>query len=469
MQISKKDVLWNYAATFLKIASSVLLLPFILKMMPSQEVGIWSIFMTITAFSTVLDFGFGPSFTRNITYVYSGVKFLKKLGYETIPEEDYTVDYGLLKGVIVAMRWFYLRMAIVLFLILATFGTYYIYILLQHYQGDKSEVYIAWGLLCVINTYNLFTLYYDSLLQGKGLIKRSKQIIIVGQIAYLIIATIFILSGKGLIAIISAQAVSVIIIRILSHYSFFTRETKQKLRDAVSRSRKEILNAIAPNSIKIGLTSLGSFVIQRSAIFIGSLYLTLDDIASYGITNQIITMIASLAAIYTTTYIPKISQLRVKQDDNAIKEVYLKGEFVLLGTYLLGGLALLFLGKWALNLIGSQTLLLPQMMMLLAIIVSFLEINHSVAGAILLTKNEVPFFKASLFSAGLTILLLLLFFKFLHIGIWAMIAAPGIAQVIYQNWKWPLVVAKELKITFKDVFKTISGIFDLKKYKIVTL
>ena len=84
MQITRVDVIWNYAATFLKIAASALLLPFILRMMPSEMVGIWIVFMAITAFASLLDFGFNPSFARNITYIFSGVKVLKINGFESI-------------------------------------------------------------------------------------------------------------------------------------------------------------------------------------------------------------------------------------------------------------------------------------------------------------------------------------------------------------------------------------------------
>ena len=87
MQITRKDVLWNYGATFLKIAVSVLLLPFVLKMLPSETVGVWSVFMTITAFSTMLDFGFGPTFSRNVSYIYSGVKALKQKDLRALKEK----------------------------------------------------------------------------------------------------------------------------------------------------------------------------------------------------------------------------------------------------------------------------------------------------------------------------------------------------------------------------------------------
>lgn len=459
IQIGRKEILWNYAATFLRIAAGTLLLPLILRMMPTEMVGIWTVFITITAFASLLDFGFGGTFTRNVTYVFSGVNNLKSQGFEIVSAGTQTIDYGLLKSVITAMRWLYLRMAIILFLILVTIGTWYIHSLLQNYKGDTNEVYISWVILCVINTYNLYTLYYDSLLQGKGLIKRSKQIIIIGQTVYLGIAAILIVAGFGLIAIVSAQASSIIIIRWLSYHSFFTSEMKQKLNESILRHEGEVLKAIYPNAIKIGLTTLGGFMVQRSAIIIGSLYLSLEEIASYGITMQLIGVISGLSGLYIATYQPKIAQLRVGQNNSTIKEIYLKGNFVLLFTYITCGLGLLILGHWILNLIGSKTQLMSQLLISLAIAVSFLETNHSIAASILLSKNEVPFFKASLLFGSITILLLLFFFQFNIMGLMVMVVAPGIAQGIYQNWKWPLEVAKELEIKKNDLSKAILTTF----------
>jgi len=447
MRITKSDVIWNYGATFMKIASSALLLPFILKMMPSETVGIWMVFMTITAFTTLLDFGFGPSFTRNITYVFSGVKTLKVSGFESVTDSKTTVDYGLLKGVIAAMRWFYLRMSAILFLLLISLGTYYIYSLLKNYSGNHKEVYIAWLLLCLISTYNLYTLYYDALLQGKGLIKRSKQIVVIGQTFYLVIAAILIMYGNGLIAIVSAQASSVVIIRWLSYNSFFSLDIKSKLHEAVARPKQEIINAIYPNAVKIGLTSLGGFMVQRSAMVIGSLYLSLTDIASYGITVQLISVIAGLSGIYISTFQPKITQLRVLNDNESIKKLYLKGQLILLSTYLVCGIGLLLLGESVLKIIGSHTQLIPGLLLFFAVFTSFLETNLSIAGSILLTKNEVPFFKASLISGAAIIIGLVLMFNLFKIGLGVLIFVPLFVDLSYQAWKWPMEAMKDLKMT----------------------
>jgi hypothetical protein len=153
MQIGRQDVLWNYAAIFLQIAAQVLLFPFILRTLPRETVAVWMIFSTIIALVNLLDFGFNPSFARNVTYVFSGAKILKPTGFDIV-EENAEVDYGLLKGLIGAMRRFYSRMTIVFLLSLLTLGTYYLYTILKTYRENHIEVYTAWVLLCVINAYS---------------------------------------------------------------------------------------------------------------------------------------------------------------------------------------------------------------------------------------------------------------------------------------------------------------------------
>ena len=463
MEINRNDLNWNYGATFLKIASSVILLPLILRKMPSEMVGIWTVFMTITTFSTLLDFGFNSSFARNITYIFCGVNNLSVNGHESLEDEkSQKVDYGLLAGAIDAMRWFYLRIAVILFLLLSTVGTYYVYFILKKYKGEVSDIYIAWIILCLINTYNIFTLYYDSLLQGKGLVKQSKQILIIGNMVYLITASLLILMDYGLIAVISAQVTSVVIIRWLSYKSFFTKEMSEKITESKPRPKDEVFRAIYPNAMKMGLTSLGGFLVQKAALIIGSLYLTLNEIAAYGISMQLIGVIFSLAGIYTATFIPKIVKLRVENNLREIKKLYLNGQLLLFITFMIGGLVLVIFGEWGIKLIGSQTILMNKSLMSFAVLIAFLECNHSVAGSIILTKNSVPFFKVSILSGLLTVVLLLFFFNFTTVGLLAMILSPGIAQGLYQNWKWPIVVCKELKVEKNDIAKTFIFFLNFK-------
>jgi len=80
--------------------------PFILRMMPSETVGIWTIFMSITAFTSLLDFGFNPSFTRNVSFVFSGIRELKVNGFSTKNIDNTSVDYSLLKDLFIQCVYF---------------------------------------------------------------------------------------------------------------------------------------------------------------------------------------------------------------------------------------------------------------------------------------------------------------------------------------------------------------------------
>lgn len=441
--IGKREIAWSYVGTAFMIGAGVILLPFILHKMPQETVGIWNIFQTITALVLLLDFGFRPTFARNISYIFSGVKSLQRNGVAHTTSEA-AVDYSLLKGTLLAMKRFYRWMALAVFALLATAGTAYFYYILQKYSGDRQDALIAWILLIAINCYNLYTFYYEALLTGKGYVKRAQQINMLGQAVYLALAIGLIYAGFGLTAIVASQLISTVIRRILTYRVFFTPELKANIKSVEPQEPKEILSAISPNAIKIGLTQLGGFMVNKSAILIGSAFLTLEQVACYGITIQVMDILARCATVFYQSYLPKLAQCRAENDLNGLKRYYILCTGSLLAVYAVGSVAWIFLGNWALDIIQSQTHFVPTAMLMVMLLISTLEHNHAVSAGFIMADNKIPFFIPSLVSGAATVLLLWIFLSPLQMGIWGLILAPGIAQLAYQNWKWPSVVIKEL-------------------------
>lgn len=441
--IGKREIAWSYVGTAFMIGAGVILLPFILHKMPQETVGIWNIFQTITALVLLLDFGFRPTFARNISYIFSGVKSLQRNGVAHTTSEA-AVDYSLLKGTLLAMKRFYRWMALAVFALLATAGTAYFYYILQKYSGDRQDALIAWILLIAINCYNLYTFYYEALLTGKGYVKRAQQINMLGQAVYLALAIGLIYAGFGLTAIVASQLISTVIRRILTYRVFFTPELKANIESVEPQEPKQILSAITPNAVKIGLTQLGGFMVNKSAILIGSAFLTLEQVACYGITIQVMDILARCATVFYQSYLPKLAQCRAENDMNGLRRYYLLCTGSLLAVYVIGGIAWIGLGEWALDLIESQTHFVPTAMLMVMLLISTLEHNHAVSAGFIMADNKIPFFIPSLVSGAATVLLLWIFLSPLQMGIWGLILAPGIAQLAYQNWKWPSVVIKEL-------------------------
>ena len=443
--IGKKDIIWSYVATIFRVGAGIILWPFILSQMSAETVGIWNVMITIMGFVALLDFGFQPSFARNISYIFSGVTKLQKVGIQTAVS-DGNINFSLLKGTLNAMRKFYRWMALGVFVILGIAGTAYFYYILQKYSGDRTDAMIAWILLIAINSYNVYTLYYNALLLGKGYIRRERQIMILSQCVYLSLAIVLIYAGYGLTAIVSSQAVSIILQRILSYRVFFTKELKQQLLHTEADETKDILRAISPNAVKVGLTQLGGFCVTKSALLIGSAFLTLEETACYGITLHIIDILARCSTVYYQSITPKIAQSRANKDIIKLKYYFVCSVGILVATFLLGGAAIAFLGNWGLNMIGSETKFLPTIMLCVMLLVYLLETNHSIAAGFISADNRIPFFIPSLLSGLGTVLLLWLFLSIFKWGVWGMILSQGIAQLVYQNWKWPSMVIKELNI-----------------------
>ncbi len=441
--IGKQEIIWSYAGTAFMIGAGVLLLPFILNKMPQETVGIWNIFQTITALVLLLDFGFRPTFARTISYIFSGVKTLQKEGVAHIAS-DAEVDYSLLKGSLIAMQRFYRYIALAVLALLGTAGTAYFYYILQKYSGDRQDAMIAWLLLIGINCYNLYTFYFDALLTGKGYIKRSQQINIFGQAIYISLAIGLIYAGFGLTAIVCSQLISTVIRRVLMYRVFYTPELKTRLAEAEPQDSKEILSAITPNAIKVGMTQLGGFLVNKSAILIGSVFLSLEEVACYGITLQVMDILARCATVFYQSYLPKLAQCRAENDINGLRRYYLLCTGSLLAVFVAGGIAWIFLGNWALDLIKSQTHFVPTAMLSVMLLIAILEQNHATSAGFIMADNKIPFFIPSLVSGAATLVLLWIFLSPLQMGIWGLILAPGIAQLAYQNWKWPSMVIQEL-------------------------
>jgi O-antigen/teichoic acid export membrane protein len=453
MKISKSDVGWNLFATSLRLGVNVIIIPIVMKYLTSEEYGIWTVFLSYGALIMLVDFGFAINFTRNVTYVFGGAKELVSEGLTDIESND-EIDFGLLKGLINAMKYYYSIVSIVSLLIFSLIGTYHLhYILGKGNFTNSLSIYSAWFGYIFTITYQLYTLYYESLIIGRGLVKKQMQIIILAQLSYLFVVVVLVISGFGIISMVVGLMISVFVNRILSKRVFYDSQTTSLLKHVEPTSYKKIINTLSKNSIKVGLTTIGGFLVARASILVGSIYLPLGTIAVFGLTKQLVDITGTISTIANSTYYPRLAYLKVKGEILELKKQYIKNWLFFIFMFTFGSLLLVFLGQPVLFFLKSRTMMLPTSFVLVMLVISFLENNHGWAGYLLLLDNKVPFFKASLICGSLTVILLYVFLDQFSLGVWGLILAPGLAQ-LYQNWKWPYVIIKNYSFKISD-FKTV--------------
>jgi len=464
MQIGRRDLIWNYAATTMRLLFSMVVLPITWHMLPTEEVGIWGIFISLMTITSLLDFGFSNSFSRNITYVYSGVKELKTTGYAVAETSD--VDYGLLKNLLLAMKRYYGVMALIFLLVFVVGSPFYLSSVLAPYSGNRQVIWLAWSIFGGSLAYELYTYCYNAILIGRGLVKRMMQVTILSQSVRLIVTVTLLLYGFGLISLVLGLLTGNLVNRMLAHRAFYDRETKAKLAKESATDGWNTIKTLAPNSLKIGFISLSAYLRSYGVVLIAYLYLSLPQMAAFTISKQAVSVISTLGLTWYYTFYSQTAQYRVREDIQGTKRLYIKGNLNLIFMFVMGGGALLLFGSDALRLIKSDTSLLCNPYLFLMLLFSFLETRQVMAKGTLIAKNEVPFFKADIISGVCSVLVLLLMFHFTSLGVLSLIFSAGLVLCAYLNWKVPLTLAKEIRLHGKDYIKVaLSYLSILKKVK----
>lgn len=448
MSLSKKDVVWSYTAQFFKLASGILILPIILRMLTVEEIALNYLLIALGAMVALFDFGFSPQFSRNITYVFTGATDLKKDGVRVVKDSN-TINYNLLVNLIATAKYVYLRIALVITFFLLTFGTWYVYEVTDGF-GTVHNALAIWVITILSSFLNFYFAYFDSLLLGRGLIKEANKAVIFSKIVYLILAVSGLYLNFGLLGISTAALIAALVYRAVS-FRYFYDDVLRRAIEGVRvdfPKRKELLGSIWYNSRKLGLVLLSGYAINNFSIFLAGLYLDADAIASYGVLKQLVGVILLLSSTLFVSYNPTFSSLRIKGDDSKLIKTFAFSMNVYYVLFIAGATFLVLFGQSILQGIGSQAFLPSSTIIIAYCIVVLLEGNHSNFATFIVTKNQVPFLKSSIIAGLLVVFGYFFILDYTNYGIMGLIAIQGLVQLCYANWKWPLVVCREFSMNF---------------------
>lgn len=295
----------------------------------------------------------------------------------------------------------------------------------------------------------------------KRICKKTNALIIITRSSYLVFAMIGLALGYGIIAIACANLLSNIINRILAVRFFYTTEIKRNFHSSKA-TNENLLPTIWFNAKKYGLCNLGGYFVQKGNLLFISIFLPLEEIGSYGLTANLINILAGISPLYLSTHLPEIYKNRIDNNISGIRRIFGESLLVYYFIYILGAITLLLFGNWILVLFHSKTLLLPLLPLFLMLLVQFLESNHGMASLLISTRNEVPYLKAALISGFCIAALSLSSLAFTSWNITGVIILTGVVQLCYNNWKWPLMVSQELNNNYPQLIKI--GFISLKEW-----
>lgn len=445
INITKNDIIWSYVAKFFQIASGFVTLPFVLSLLSENEIGLNYLMVTISSMVALIDFGFSPQFGRNFAFICSGAKKLLKEGLDE--ECGSEINYKLLKTTIKTAQYVYRRLSIVALVLMLTGGTYYIYTVTDGFSIVENSLTI-WIVFSISVYFNIYYSYYTGLLVGSGLIAENNQAAILSRGAQIIITIVLLYLGFGLFAIALANFLAPFLSRWYSHYHYYTKERKSKLADweISSLEVKETFSLIWYNAKKQGLNFISTFIVTKFGIFFAGLYLTLSEVGSFGLLMQLTGILTSMGIAFYIAIEPQLISYNINNKFESLRRRFSVAIVVFYAIMILGGAVIVFLAPLLLQLIGANTQLPDKALSATYILVLTLEYNHCTFGGLIATRNTFPMIRAYLVSSFGVLVFTYIFLQFTDFGLWGLVLAEGIVQLLYNNWHWPAVACHKYKM-----------------------
>jgi O-antigen/teichoic acid export membrane protein len=441
-RISRSAVGWSLIAAALRFSSSLLLLPLILWRIPSDEVGLWYVFVSLGALAGLMDLGFAHTATRATGYLWAGSSMLLPFGIDLagpLPETDATggaihrpPNLPMLSNLVASLRLYYLSASGLLLLLLTTAGGAWIWHKSMGLAYAPS-IRIAFLVYAIGVSLGFANSLWPSLLAGINAVKEAQQITTACLLAFVFLAAAGLLAGLGMWALVTGTIAAGFAERLIGRTVFF-----RLVPLLPGKFHLSVLRALWPNAWRTAAVGLGAFMTFQANTLICSVFLDLRTTASYGLSLQAATALVGIGSIWVRVRLPAINHLRAQGMVERIPQIFRQRIVFALLTFGAGAGALLLLGHPLLDLVNARTQLLPAALLATLLLIQLLEMHHSLYAELVYSENVNPFAKSALISGVAIIILSVLLTP--RFGVWGMLLASGLVQLCFNNW-WPVVRA----------------------------
>jgi O-antigen/teichoic acid export membrane protein len=427
-RILGKATFWSFLSTGMRMGGLVLILPIILRRVPSEELGLWYVFQALGFLGVILDLGFGSTLVRAMAFLWAGAPRLRVSGFEaTGPGTPNAVE---IHKFVATLSRFYALMALVFLVVAQAAGGWWVHgqtAGLVH-QGEMQRAWAFYALGLAVSFHGNF---WPALLQGiNGMVEAQKITFVSLALNYLLVAG-GVLAGWGIWALVVGNLAQGFVLRLAGRH-WFHRLTQGDFRRPAAASDWSMLRVLWPMAWRGGGVAVGAYLILNANTLLCGRFLGLEAAASFGVSMQLILALTGICGIWFNIKVPLASQMHVRGENEDLKFIFYQRMQWAVLTYLAGACALLLLGPLLLEWIGSKSGLLPLPMLGTLTALFFLEMHASQHSTLVLSKNINPFLGPAL-GSGLAICLLG-FLWVVPLGLWGLILAYGVVQMSCNFW-----------------------------------
>ena len=448
---SKRDVIWNYVGTFVSMTSGFILLPLLLAFLTEDELGLWYVFLAISNLTQLFEWGFEPTFARNIVFVLSGGRKLTREGRDASNVAP-GVDWHLLRVVFSASKMVFGVVAVASAILECTLGTAYVAYIASSVEGCAH--WISWAIFCLAIFLNLYFLYCVTFLRGTGDVAGENRAKTFARLMQIAVSALLLFAGMGLVGAAIGFLVNGLMMRVLAfRYLKQNKEIRQVLsrRGGIELSEIwQVFRTISFVALRSTVVQFASYAATQASTILCSLFLSLGATGLFSVAMQFANAVCNFAGAYIRSYLPSLQAAFSIADLTRARRVTSRGLTAYWLLVVAGSIAVPVIVFPLVHIIRPDKALDVSLFFGLTVYLALW--NHcSLMNNIMLSANFIPFTKSYVVSAVAGIAIASALTALTDFGAWGIVIGLLLAQSAYNNWHWPHWVMRYLGTTYKAI------------------
>ena len=432
-RVFNSAVAWSWLFNFSRLASGLILLPLVLRKFTTADLGMYYVLLSLSALVPLVDFGFGPTIARFVGYAMAGATSFQTHGLSK-QLNSAGPNYALLWQLLFSSRALYRLLVFALLVMLGAWGTYLVEMRIQE-TSSVLLTRLAWLATLLAALFDIYSNWWVVFLRGTNNVLSAARIDVLAMAVRLVIAATLLLGGGGLLSVPVGSLFGSFIQRYLARrrcLALLSGHPPPKTAEF-----NQVLRVLWPNTWRAGMIFVGGYltVNANTAICLHSLGLIAN--AQYGLSVQLLNVIAGMAAVWTSVKWPIVAQCRARHDFSAVQRVLRPRIWLQSLSFLLMAVVLLLFVPFLLGHFGSEKKVLPPGWFALLALGSFLDMQLSFWTTVIFVGNRLPFLWPVVAGNALSLVLSLTLVHFSQLGLGALVLGPLLAGSLFNYWYWP--------------------------------
>lgn len=353
-----------------------------LRVLSSEDMGLWQLYFALIGGAAIVEMGFSLTVGRFASYFMGGAVTIPRVGLAPVSSGIAAPNYAGVMGLIAMARRLYAVLA-VLMVVLSVAGWIGWCIFKKH--PWSCQEWSLFGVYAAGAGANMAGMFWMGVLFGLNRVREVQLIQLAGLAISYLATAIGLRLGCGLWALVLGQLILNAIPR------WWARVLVLKVLPGTSMGGGAIaFRDVWSMTWRTGLVTAGGFLMCQATALGYSLWVELDEMASYGLTLQMVLLLRSMGDLWLLVKLPWIGMALAGGNIGRIQSVFVERTILAGLTYGVGCVGLMVLGPFLLDVMGSQTPLSGTGIVLLIVVLLGADMLPGCHSALLLSLNCAP-------------------------------------------------------------------------------